>query len=115
MSDHERILKFIALIRGEPATFDGCDPDDTSANIVTEIFTMGNCGNFALALQAAFGGQLLNDRKCPHIACEINGRIYDIRGDVTHLHDFMTPVTEEAVRNGDYVDNYSFATRGPIV
>lgn len=109
-----RVLKFIELIRGAPAAFEGCDPDDTSANIVNEIFTQGNCGNFALALQTAFGGQLLMDRTCPHIACEIDGRIYDIRGDVTHLHNCMTPTTEEEVRNRDFVDNYSFAERGPI-
>ena len=109
-----QILKFIELIRGTPATFNGCDPDDTSANIITEIYTRGNCGNFALALQAAFGGQLLMDRMCPHVACGIDGRIYDIRGDVTHLYPYLEPVSEADVRNGDYVDNYSFAERGPI-
>lgn len=112
--NHLRILRFIDLIRGEPAA-EGLDKDDTSANIITEVFTTGNCGNFALALQTAFGGQLWRSASDYHILCKIGDRLYDINGDVTDRHSRGEVVDEHYVINGHYADNYSFAERGPII
>lgn len=110
MSSH--ILKFIELIRG--AQEPGCTDDETARGITKEIFSQGNCGNFALALQMAFGGDLVIAEGHSHVAAAISGRVYDITGDVTAVHKWL-PTTESNIRNDCLVDNYSFEFRGPIV
>lgn len=113
MSQHERVLRFIELIRGVPPTED-MDENDTASLIVTEIFTQGNCGNFALALQTAFGGTLYHTTPSDHVLCKIDGRLYDITGDVTGRYDCFE-VDEQYIQRQCLVDNYSFDFRGPIV
>lgn len=105
------------------------DADDTAYNIVTEVFTRGNCGNFAVAFNIAFPESSIwyaaaaRDKAdlVTHVVCELDGRLYDITGDVTDLHRWRPverTVIEEVIsqqsRHNVY-DNYSFAERGPLV
>lgn len=103
------ILTFINLIRGN-LPFEGAEIGDTSIEIVTEVFTQGNCGNFAQALQIAFGGQVVFSDH--HLLCLIDGRLYDINGDVTHKYpNFRHP---RIIELEDMTNNYSFDNRGPL-
>ena len=111
---HERIEQFIALLRGTQATFHGCDVNDTSFHIMIEIFSKGNCGNFASALQVAFGGELALVDSGAHVVFRYEGRLYDIHGDVTDKYPHYYPTDVDHLIRTDYIDNYSFAERGPI-
>lgn len=114
MDIHQRVLHFIGLIRGQEITQDlldhGLVPDDSSAPIITEVFTRGNCGNFAEALRVAFGGEVMKVEGACHVVCKIDDRLYDVTGDVTTQYRHYQPVAAS-----EYMDNYSFAERGPIV
>lgn len=101
------ILSFINLIRGN-MPFEGAELGETSIEIVTEVFTQGNCGNFAQALQIAFGGQVVFAEH--HLLCLIEGRLYDINGDVTHK--FPTYRYARISELEDMTNNYSFDNRG---
>lgn len=109
-----KILAFIELIKGAPAlTGVHFTEDDTSRGIITEIYTQGNCGNFAQALALAFDGEVLVVDGFIHAVCRINGRLYDISGDVT---DKFPNVSEPSLsRLEDLTNNYSFAERGPMI
>lgn len=107
-----RIEQFIALIRG-PIHDDEFIKLDTSHYIMTEVFTSGNCGNFAMALRLAFGGELMAAVADHHIVCRIEGRLYDITGDVTAKYPNAIPIEDDNVIVR-YTDNYSFDMRGPI-
>lgn len=114
MNEHERISQFITLLRGNQATFDGADANDTSFHIMIEIFSKGNCGNFAAALQVAFGGDLALVDSGAHVVLRYCGRLYDIHGDVTAKYEHYYPIDYNHLEERDYIDNYSFAERGPI-
>lgn len=114
MSNHNHILYFIRLIRGQEIPQDlldqGLVEDDSSAPIIQEVFTKGNCGNFAEALRVAFGGEVMEVEGARHVVCKIGDRLYDITGDVTTQYPHYQPAAAS-----EYMDNYSFAERGPIV
>ena len=109
-----KVLAFIELIKGSPApTGHYFTEDDTSRGIITEIYTQGNCGNFAKALALAFDGDVLVVEGFIHAICRINGRLYDISGDVT---DKFPNVREPMVGElDDLTNNYSFSDRGPMI
>lgn len=50
---------------------------------VIECFTSGCCWWFAHILCERFKGEMVYDEIDGHFGCEINGRVYDITGDVT--------------------------------
>jgi hypothetical protein len=112
---HDKIIKFIDLIRGPYVEADDTlTEQDTSAGIITEVFTRGNCGNFAQALQLAFGGKVLYVEETYHLVCEIEGRLYDITGDVTDKYWHMYVITPSTTQLEDNTNNYSFEARGPL-
>lgn len=104
------IISFINLIRGNLPFKDAAE-GDSSIGIVTEVFTQGNCGNFAQALKIAFGGEVVISDN--HMLCRINGRMYDITGDVTRNHPNCRPAT--MIELEDMTNNYSFMDRGSIL
>lgn len=108
------ILKFIELIRGTTVDhIPGLDPNDTSYFIVGEIFTQGNCGNFAQALQLAFGGEVVYIGLYHHYCLLLDGKLYDINGDVSAM--YLSWSTPNPTHLEDCTGNYSFAERGPIM
>jgi hypothetical protein len=107
--------------RGAPAKElnPGLDEDDSSHPIITEVYMNGNCGNLALAITAAFAHvKILYSREINHVVAQMDGRLFDIRGDVTELMkdvpDFIVVKPYKLV-NMDVVNNYSFGCRGPMV
>lgn len=116
MSKHETIIQFISLIRGPEIQPDGIlEADDTSAGIITEVFTNGNCGAFAQALQLAFGGTIIYVEEAHHMVCEIDNRLYDITGDVTDKYKNLYCIVPSQTKLEDNTHNYSFAERGPLI
>jgi hypothetical protein len=104
------IDKMISLIRGSE--------EGGTSQITTEIFSNGNCANFALMLWYAFAGsRLVSSCEIPHVWVEYGGVHYDIKGRNPSLKtlfengDAKFITWEEAFRD---VDNYSFKERGPI-
>ncbi len=111
-----KILQFINLIRGPYQPADGIlTEEDTSAGIMVEVFTNGNCGNFAQALVLAFGGSVVYVEEARHIVAEIDGRLWDITGDVTEQYGHMYNTIPSPSKLEDMTGNYSFAERGPLV
>lgn len=108
---NDKIINVITLLRGTTL----CEeyPNDTAENITTEIYTQGNCGNFAKALSLMFDGSccLVNDLS--HVVSSINNRLYDITGDVTDTYTVKCIISDDELI--DYIDNYSFEERGPIL
>lgn len=118
MSTHKSIMTFLSLMTGPtPAqcVADGLDSTDSFQPIVTEIFSNGCCGNLALMLRMAFGGEIYKSSDQCHIVTKIGERMYDITGDVTGKYSDLVPITEAQLHDQDYVNNYSFDLRGPIV
>lgn len=113
----KNVEAFLEALRGADASQEeGLDPDDTARNIITEIFTTGNCGNLAVMLVTAFGGRIFNVGL--HYVAEIAGRLYDITGDVTEKYggpQHSVPVDEVMNPHTGMYNNYSFALRGPMV
>ncbi len=107
------IITFIETLKGHPNDYDGLDKNDTGRWIIEEIFTRGNCGNFALILNRVFGGSFVMTEDNGHVMVEVDGRRYDITGDVTEVYTSCKSATLAEVRL--YQDNYSFVERGPIV
>ena len=103
---------FITLMRGWSETG---YPEDSSEEIVEEVYSRGNCGNFAKALVLAFGGKVVKVRCISHVVAVIEDKLYDITGDVTHRYSKYG--VEDIPENelSDYVNNYSFIFRGPII
>lgn len=104
------ILTFINLIRGT-LPYEGAEYAESAVGITTEIFTQGNCGNFAQALKIAFGGEVVISDN--HLLCRIEGRMYDITGDVTRNHPNWRSAT--MIELEDMTNNYSFMDRGSIL
>lgn len=116
MSKHDTIIQFIELIRGPEQMADGIlTADDTSRGIITEVFTNGNCGNFAQALALAFSGNVIYVEEAHHMVCEIDNKLYDITGDVTDKYWHKYCVVPSSSKLEDMTGNYSFAERGPLI
>lgn len=110
----DKVVQFINLLRGPTVDhLEGLERDDTSHHIMGEIFTQGNCGAFALALQLAFGGEVVAVDDEGHYVLLLDGKLYDINGDVTDKWPEWT--TPTPVYLEDCISNYSFAERGPII
>lgn len=58
-------------------------------NTVDYVFTNGCCYWFAQILCEAFNGKLVYDEVENHFASLINGRIYDITGDITNKYNMV--------------------------
>lgn len=110
----DKVVVFINLLRGPTVDhLEGLERDDTSHHIMGEIFTQGNCGAFALALQVAFGGEVVAVDGGRHFVLLLDNKLYDINGDVsTKYSEWDTPVP---CYLEDCTSNYSFAERGPIL
>lgn len=110
----DKVVQFIEMLRGPTVDhLPGLDTNDTSYHIMGEIFTQGNCGGFALALQIAFGGEVVFVDGFYHYVLLLDGKLYDINGDVTtKFNKWSTPVHSHLE---DCTSNYSFADRGPII
>ena len=105
------IDEFIDLIRG--------GDEDSTVEIVTEIFMQGNCINLALILKHAYPhDDLVTTDNNLNIALQLNGRIYDIRGDITNIVKTngvtFKPISAYAARGHFVVNNYAFDCRGPV-
>lgn len=58
----------------------------SSTDDITEVFTCGCCYWFARILCERFHAKMMYDPVINHFAAEINNRLYDITGDVTHKY-----------------------------
>lgn len=93
----------------------GLDAEDSFHPVVTNIFTNGCCGNMAMVLQIAFGGQMYKSPTHHHVVTKIGDRVYDITGDVTGKYSDLTPITPTQLHDEDFINNYSYQLNGPIV
>lgn len=112
----QRINRFLDLLRGPKIVEDGhLTHDDTSRNIICEIFTNGNCGNLAIIMADLFNGKLCCNHNHAYVEVEIEGvkTYWDIDGEF-HAPQTINYVTEQDLQNKMFVDNYSFAERGPL-
>lgn len=110
-----KVVEFIEMLRGPKVDhIPGLDHNDTSYYIMGEIFTRGNCGAFALALQMVFSGDVVFIPSEGHYVLLLDGKLYDIDGDVTtkYLH-YRNPPSPSHLE--DCTHNYSFIERGPIM
>ena len=85
---------------------------------VIETFTSGCCYWFAVILSERFScldATIVYDPVANHWACEIDGHIYDITGDVCRKYnfedwyDFVVDANDDAYINRLYRDCISFA------
>lgn len=90
MNRHKEILTFIRLIRES-------HPD------MVNIYTLGSCWNFYLILKDRFPGAIPY-YEIGHIITKIDGRFYDITGEILELekeflpfHGFYAPQSEASV------------------
>lgn len=117
MANLDEVKLFLDALRGEDVTAYGLDPNDCAKPIITEVFTQGNCGNLAIMLSVAFGARpvLLDD--AVHVVSDIDGRLFDINGDVTDRYKTYSReyISLSDLMNKDMVNNYSFLERGPII
>ena len=108
----------ISLLTG---TDKGLEDEDSPHYLIREIFTNGNCYNFAFALQALLSGsKVFKIVDVSHVFLEHEGRCYDVNGEDPILREYleMGQVSEiflEDMRRDDDLDNYSFALRGPMI
>lgn len=108
------ILQFIKTIRGtNPAMGDQSEAE--TVDLITEIFTQGNCGNFAVILASAYPGSTIHEViNGGHVVVRYKQRLYDIRGDVTDKYPHPGPnLYPEDVEMSFNYNNYSFTLRGP--
>lgn len=108
----KRIQEFLSLIRGNEESE---EPDyiDTAYPIIEEIFTQGNCRNLARMLQMIEpeGRPIgIKNKDVIHVVFLLNGRMWDITGDVTDKYK------DEIIRPETIVDLswYSWEVRGPV-
>lgn len=68
---------------------------------IDETFTNGCCFWFAAMLVFRFKGRLMYDPVDGHFATEIDGRLYDITGDVTDKYDVIAweNINDEPYKN----------------
>lgn len=80
METHQKVLKFINHFTNY----------GNYKDVITS-FTAGNCYYFAVCLFDRFDGYdpvIVYDPIANHWACEIEGRIYDITGELTDINNF---------------------------
>lgn len=118
LSIHQRVLTFLSLMTGPtPSQCEetGLDREDSFHPMITEIFTSGCCGNLAMMLHLSFGGEIYKCTDICHIVTTIDGRFYDITGDVTDKYNHVVPITVEELYDNDFINNYSMELRGPML
>ena len=105
-----RIHQFLLLLRGNE-TF-ACN-EDSACPIVREIFTSGNCRNLAhMLMMVEPGGKpicLTLEDGAVHVVYQLNGRWYDVDGDVTEKYSDAVIGSERDVD----LNVYSWEDRGP--
>lgn len=115
MEIHSRVIRFIRALTGptpEERVAEGLEANDSYQPVFVDIFTRGACGNFADALALAFDGQAMITPDKAHVVTKIDGRLYDITGDVTTKYPNVTAIIRSPA---DLTDNYSWHERGPIL
>lgn len=128
LESNDEVINFIELVKGKSVydNFEGeiIDLDfkdlelNSSREIIKEIFTNGACGRFSMILKKVFPqGKSYLLSEVTHVVTEINGKLYDINGDVTEKYkDFeMEEITDEEMIEEILDENYSFLNRGPII
>lgn len=83
MEIHQKVLKFINHFTNYG-----------NNEQIIDCFTKGNCYYFAACLAERFYDEVpwcryMYDPIANHWACEINGRIYDITGEITDTDNFV--------------------------
>lgn len=117
MASLDEVKLFLDALRGEDVTVYGLDPNDCARPIITEVFTQGNCGNLAIMMAVAFGARPVYLDDAVHVVSDIDGRLFDINGDVTDRYKNYSReyLSLSDLMNKDVVNNYSFLERGPII
>jgi hypothetical protein len=117
MANLDEVKLFLDALRGEDVTIYGLDPNDCARPIITEVFTRGNCGNLAIMLSVAFGARPVLLADVCHVVSDIDGRLFDINGDVTDKYHTSAKrhLSLSDLMKEDVVNNYSFLERGPII
>ena len=69
----------------------------------------------AKALSLVFGGDVVKVKDYSHLVLQLDGKLYDIMGDVTELYTVDKIMSDQDIENEDYMNNYSFDIRGPII
>lgn len=116
MKIHDRVMMFLAALRGDLEALPECSitAAETSQEIIHEIFNRGNCGNLAVMMSLAFAGDPIEIKGHSHIVCRVNGRLYDITGDVTAKHAFDDKIirtVQWVIHRSQMYSNYSFEDR----
>lgn len=104
---HSKILEFINRLTGRKY------PSRRiyhPARYIEDIFSQGNCGNFALALKSLFpsGKLFLTSDNC-HVIFKYKNRFYDIRGEIPNINfeeESLTEVTERWLETSQYKNGF---------
>jgi hypothetical protein len=91
MSVHEKVLTFLDSVR------------KAKGNDWKDYYIMGNCYHIFLMLRSTFPSAIALD-EAGHIATEINGRCYDITGEL--MIENRYPLTQRS--HNDYMLRYLF-------
>ena len=68
-----------------------CFHDISEDDDITDVFTCGCCYWFAHILKTRYPqGEIMYDPVINHFVTQIDGRLYDITGDVTGLYDVVS-------------------------
>lgn len=111
----QRLNHILTLLRGskvEDTTI--LSVNDTSHNIICEIFTEGNCGNLAIILAEVFGGKLCANDVHAFVEIQIDSEptYWDITGEI--FPKWFNYYSKEELIDNMFVDNYSFELRGSL-
>lgn len=111
--ENDKILKFIQLIKGEPEMEEETDSGNA---MIKEIYTRGNCGWFYHILKSQYPTALpVYIREIGHIVTEINGRLYDVRGEFVIEDNCLEKKYVDEDFLEDFSFNYSIRYRGAIL
>jgi hypothetical protein len=122
----DKVLNFIELLKGV---------DDSSREVMEEMFTKGDCGRFHFILHSVFPEAvpyaIMDGEYIIHVITWIDGKFYDIKGIFNEdrmkdfsdieglvgkkLQDVIREVSRKHLTDKDMFCNYCFEERGPIL
>lgn len=110
-----KLNNFLTLLRGNQVEEGSIlSSNDSSYNIICEIFTEGNCGNLAIIMSDLFGGKICANDIHAFVEITIDGvpTYWDITGEI--FPKWFNYYSKEELIDNMFVDNYSFELRGSL-
>ena len=104
-STHDKVMAFINLMGASDPT-----AEVATAALLKVVYTEGNCLNFAKALKMLFpSAELVSAEDGLHVVCLIDGRYYDVTGEVF-------PKLLDAFNESHFeLHNYCHEIGGPVI